>query len=149
MRKLYFSSLTLLCLSLTLTPSAGAQEAAHTIVKLFENTPNLEEIIVDLPGLITVEHWDSPHLRTTLEVQAEGISDKVFKTLLVSGRYRTAGNRQGCTYLLTAPNLVQEVLLNGRPLAETYTFTVKVPRGVTVRLKSDLALAGEPEAAPN
>ena len=149
MRKLYFYSLTLLCLFLTFSPSARGQEVDHTLVKLFNNTPDLAEIIVDLPVPVVVETWESPNVRTTLNVHIAGLTDEVFKALLVAGRYRTVGNRQGCTYVLSAPELNKELFLNGRSVAEDLTITIKVPRGVTVRLKSDLALATDTDVAQN
>lgn len=136
MRNVY---ITLFCLGFALASTNGQrlQNFDKSIVKTFNNTPELVEVIADLDAPTTFVSWDSELIRVQIDISIEQITEATFHEILLSGRYRTVGTRVGNTFTLRTPNLHTNVQLNGQDLSERIHITVSVPRPV----RSSLAKA--------
>lgn len=133
MRNIYT---TLFCLLFILGSASGQrlQNFDKSIVKTFNNTPELVTLIADLDAPTTFVTWDSELIRVQIDVSIEQVTEATFREILVSGRYRTVGTRTGNQFLLTTPNLHTSVQLNGQELSERVRITVSVPRPIQASL---------------
>ncbi len=142
--KHYYLFALLLVLGLG-TTSLSAQEQLvqeQTFVKVFNNVPGVEEVMIDIAGDVHYQYWDKPIIRTILTVEARGITRALMKDIVITGRYRIKGQREGNCYELTANQLGQTINLNGHPLPECYHTEIFIPRGMQVdflELKAPLA----------
>ena len=121
-------------LLVTLISSASfAQGAEKTLVKSF-NIEGVQEVNLNLPGTVDVQHRDNKLMRVQMNIVIENGSVHMLKSLVTAGRYNIDAMEKEGDYIVYAPNMNKEITLQGQPLQEKIAYTVFVPENVSVKL---------------
>jgi hypothetical protein len=126
----------LLMLPLLLLYSTATGQAERTFVKSF-NLMGRQTVVLNLGDNIKVTPWDNDVMRIQMTVALPSTNDATLKALAESGRYALKSDLDLQNLIVTAPNVRNTVKVNGTELKETLSFTVFVPKSVTVLRNSE------------
>ena len=107
-----------------------AQHCERTLVKSFNPAGNTD-LLIDLPGDLSVQPWNESFVRVQFTIQLENGSEAVLKGLLVAGRYHLAGDSAD-VYRIHAPGLARTLPQRSKPLIEKFAIEVFAPNGMRV-----------------
>jgi hypothetical protein len=126
----------LLMLPLLLLYSTATGQAERTFVKSF-NLMGRQTVVLNLGENIKITPWDSDVMRVQMTVSLPSTNDATLKALAESGRYILKTDLDLQNVIVTTPNVRNAIKVNGNELKETLSFTVFVPKSVTVLRNSD------------
>jgi hypothetical protein len=126
----------LLMLPLLLLYSTATGQAERTFVKSF-NLMGRQTVVLNLGDNIKITPWDSDVMRVQMTVSLPSTNDATLKALAESGRYILKTDLDLQNVIVTTPNVRNAIKVNGNELKETLSFTVFVPKSVTVLRNSD------------
>jgi hypothetical protein len=126
----------LLMLPLLLLYSTATGQAERTFVKSF-NLMGRQTVVLNLGDNIKVTPWDNDVMRIQMTVALPSTNDATLKALAESGRYALKSDLDLQNLIVTAPNVLNAVKVNGTELKETLSFTVFVPKSITVLRNTD------------
>jgi hypothetical protein len=123
---------TLLMIPLLLLSIASIGQAERTFVKSF-NLQGRQTVILNLGDNIQVHQSDSELMRVQMTVSTPNMSDAMLKSIAESGRYMLKNDMTAPTSLVvTVPGVQKMIKINGNDLKEIISYTVFVPKNVTV-----------------
>jgi hypothetical protein len=95
-------------------------------------------MVVDLDGEIMTNTWNKNDIvRIEIEIKANNVTRDVVKHLVRKGRfYLQMEYAEEGTVILSMPNLLQKVTINGRALTEDISYRLFVPKNVMVKIKA-------------
>ncbi len=125
--KTLFSLAIMILMSATMTFA----QSEKTLIK----TLSVETAIaaIELPGEITLKHWDSDFIRITATVSTGNYNEDFLKKLVSAGRYDIISVSENGQMVINMPKTVKKVTLNNVTLIENFKFEVSVPYGVEVK----------------
>jgi hypothetical protein len=127
---------TKLLLPLLLLTSIAIGQAERTFVKSF-NLQGRQTIILNLGENIQVNQWDGELMRVQMTVSTPTLSDAMLKSVAESGRYMLKNDMTAQAFIVTVPATQRNIKINGNELKETITYTVYLPKNVTVLKNTD------------
>jgi hypothetical protein len=128
---------TLLTIPLLLLSIVSIGQAERTFVKSF-NLQGRQTVILNLGDNIQVNQSDNDLMRVLMTVSTPTMSDAMLKSIAESGRYMLKNDMTApSTFVVTVPGVQRTIKINGNDLKETITFTVFVPKNVTVFKNTD------------
>ena len=129
-------SKTLLLIPLLLLSSIAIGQAERTFVKSF-NLQGRQTVILNLGENIQVNVWESELMRVQMTVSTLSINDGMLKSIAESGRYMLKNEMTAQAFVVTVPSAQRSIKINGNDLKETITYTVYVPKNITVLKNTD------------
>jgi hypothetical protein len=126
----------LLMLPLLLLYSTATGQAERTFVKSF-NLMGRQTVVLNLGENIKITPWDSDVMRIQMTVSLPTTNDATLKALAESGRYILKSDLDLQNVIVTTPNVRNAIKVNGTELKETLSFTVFVPKSVTILKNSE------------
>jgi hypothetical protein len=128
---------TLLTIPLLLLSIVSIGQAERTFVKSF-NLQGRQTVILNLGDNIQVNQSDNELMRVLMTVSTPTMSDAMLKSIAESGRYMLKNDMTApSTFVVTVPGVQRTIKINGNDLKETITYTVFVPKNVTVLKNTD------------
>jgi len=108
------------------TSTVFAQESDKTLVKTLnpDNCPNVQ-IDIKNKGIESAP-WDEGNIRVELVIKAN-VPEAILAQLVKAGRYSIGGEKEGETYIVSAPNLAKSITIGGKDLEEEITIIVQTP----------------------
>lgn len=114
-------------------------QSQKTIVKSFQNE-DYHTVALAFDGEMTVNEWDKDIIRISTTVDAQNFNEPTLKYLVTKGRYNYEILEKDNTLIFLMPATEKLVSLHGIDLIEGYSYTINVPKGVTVEIiKPDLS----------
>jgi hypothetical protein len=129
-------SKTLLLIPLLLLSNIAIGQAERTFVKSF-NLQGRQTVILNLGDNIQVNQWDSDLMRVQMTVSTPNVSDAMLKSIAESGRYMLKNEMTAQAFIVNVPAVQKTIKINGNDLKETITYTVYMPKNVTVLKNTD------------
>lgn len=129
-------SKTLLLIPLLLLSSVAIGQAERTFVKSF-NLQGRQTVILNLGENVQVNVWESELMRVQMTVSTPSINDGMLKSIAESGRYMLKNEMTAQAFVVTVPSAQRSIKINGNDLKETITYTVYVPKNITVLKNTD------------
>ena len=126
----------LLLLPFLLLQGIALGQSEKTFVKSF-NLMGRQTVVLNLGDNIQISQWDNDVVRVQMTVSVF-TSDATLKALAESGRYMLKSDLSVQDLMVTVPSLSNVVKLNGTELREAVSFTVLVPKNVTVLKNTDV-----------
>ena len=126
----------LLLLPFLLLHGIASAQSEKTFVKSF-NLMGRQTVVLNLGDNIQISQWDNDVVRVQMTVSVY-TSDATLKALAESGRYSLKSELSVQDLMVTVPSLSNVVKLNGTELKEAVSFTVLVPKNVTVLKNTDV-----------
>lgn len=126
----------LLLLPFLLLQGIASGQSEKTFVKSF-NLMGRQTVVLNLGDNIQISQWDNDVVRVQMTVSVY-TSDATLKALAESGRYILKSDLSVQDLMVTVPSLSNVVKLNGTELREAVSFTVLVPKNVTVLKNTDV-----------
>lgn len=126
----------LLLLPFLLLQGIALGQSEKTFVKSF-NLMGRQTVVLNLGDNIQISQWDNDVVRVQMTVSVF-TSDATLKALAESGRYILKSDLSVQDLMVTVPSLSNVVKLNGTELREAVSFTVLVPKNVTVLKNTDV-----------
>ena len=121
---------------------SNAQEAMpEPLILTLEHSKSIQnasELVIDLKGEIMAETWDEDNnIWIEIKIKSNDWTCGVVECLLGNGRFRLDLEilEDGILYL-SMPGLRNNVIVNGKPLAESISIRVLVPKNVLVKFKA-------------
>jgi hypothetical protein len=128
---------TLLTIPLLLLSIVSIGQAERTFVKSF-NLQGRQTVILNLGDNVQVNQSDNELIRVLMTVSTPTISDAMLKSVAESGRYMLKNDMTAPSSLVvTVPGVQKTIKINGNDLKESITYTVFVPKNVTVLKNAD------------
>lgn len=130
--------------SQTLTPTNSNETSVvlteKTLVKTF-NIQNNNTVVLDLDGKVEVKEWSENTVRIQMNIKLGNSTVHLLKYLITKGRYNLESENTTDGFSISAPGRSQAVVINkaGDLLNELVTYTVFVPRNVTVEMTDNTA----------
>ena len=117
---------------------SGLEEPSVTTLVSTKNIYDASELVVDLNGEVFTETWNTKErIRIEIEIKTTGLSKEVIKHLIRKRRYVFKIQQLApLSMLLYMPNIDLPVIFNGEHLVEIISYRLKVPEGVTVRVRA-------------
>lgn len=113
---------------------------AKSLVKSFQYNGE-KNIELDLPGEVSVSEWDEPFIRVQLNIELKQSQKKIFRALLLSGRYSIRSQSEKEVLLLDLPKYDLEVA--GKKIKDKISYIIYVPRYVKVKnLRQEVITSG-------
>jgi predicted sugar kinase len=135
-------SFLLFPLLLYVAPMFG-QQAEKTLVKSF-NLNGQTAVLLDVDGTVSVTTWNEPQMRIQVTITLQNGSETMLKSLVTAGRYNLDSKELNGIYSIVAPGLERQIKLgSGQQLGETVSYTVLVPKGVTITTRPVAAAQAE------
>ncbi|MBL4648861.1 MAG: hypothetical protein JKY03_03950 [Aureispira sp.] len=108
------------------TSTVFAQESDKTLVKTLnpDNCPNVQ-IDIKNKGIESAP-WDEGNIRVELVIKAN-VPEAILAQLVKAGRHSIGGEKEGETYIVSAPNLAKSITIGGKDLEEEITIIVQTP----------------------
>lgn len=135
-----FSAILIACLSMPGLLAQTATNAGKTFSKSY-NISGINQVNLDLPGIVEVRVSDVPSLRIEIAVALPNGSDAMLNELSTVGRYNLTSKTESNLMLLSAPNLQKQVKVKGEVLKENISYIVFAPRNLTVQMTDVAELA--------
>jgi hypothetical protein len=130
---------TLLTIPLLLLSIVSIGQAERTFVKSF-NLQGRQTVILNLGDNIQVNQSDNELMRVLMTVSTPTMSDAMLKSIAESGRYMLKNDMTAPSSLVvTVPGVQRTIKINGNDLKESISYTVFVPKNVTVLKNTDPA----------
>ena len=126
----------LLLLPFLLLHGIASAQSEKTFVKSF-NLMGRQTVVLNLGDNIQISQWDNDVVRVQMTVSVY-TSDATLKALAESGRYSLKSELSVQDLMVTVPSLSNVVKLNGTELKEAVSFTVLVPKNITVLKNADV-----------
>lgn len=126
----------LLLLPFLLLQGIALGQSEKTFVKSF-NLMGRQTVVLNLGDNIQISQWDNDVVRVQMTVSVY-TTDATLKALAESGRYILKSDLSVQDLMVTVPSLSNVVKLNGTELREAVSFTVLVPKNVTVLKNTDV-----------
>ena len=126
----------LLLLPFLLLQGIASGQSEKTFVKSF-NLMGRQTVVLNLGDNIQISQWDNDVVRVQMTVSVF-TTDATLKALAESGRYMLKSDLSVQDLMVTVPSLSNVVKLNGTELREAVSFTVLVPKNVTVLKNTDV-----------
>lgn len=126
----------LLLLPFLLLQGIASGQSEKTFVKSF-NLMGRQTVVLNLGDNIQISQWDNDVVRVQMTVSVY-TTDATLKALAESGRYILKSDLSVQDLMVTVPSLSNVVKLNGTELREAVSFTVLVPKNVTVLKNTDV-----------
>ena len=126
----------LLLLPFLLLQGIALGQSEKTFVKSF-NLMGRQTVVLNLGDNIQISQWDNDVVRVQMTVSVY-TTDATLKALAESGRYMLKSDLSVQDLMVTVPSLSNVVKLNGTELREAVSFTVLVPKNVTVLKNTDV-----------
>ena len=126
----------LLLLPFLLLQGIASGQSEKTFVKSF-NLMGRQTVVLNLGDNIQISQWDNDVVRVQMTVSVF-TTDATLKALAESGRYILKSDLSVQDLMVTVPSLSNVVKLNGTELREAVSFTVLVPKNVTVLKNTDV-----------
>ena len=126
----------LLLLPFLLLQGIALGQSEKTFVKSF-NLMGRQTVVLNLGDNIQISQWDNDVVRVQMTVSVF-TTDATLKALAESGRYMLKSDLSVQDLMVTVPSLSNVVKLNGTELREAVSFTVLVPKNVTVLKNTDV-----------
>ena len=126
----------LLLLPFLLLQGIALGQSEKTFVKSF-NLMGRQTVVLNLGDNIQISQWDNDVVRVQMTVSVY-TTDATLKALAESGRYILKSDLSVQDLMVTVPSLLNVVKLNGTELREAVSFTVLVPKNVTVLKNTDV-----------
>ena len=126
----------LLLLPFLLLQGIALGQSEKTFVKSF-NLMGRQTVVLNLGDNIQISQWDNDVVRVQMTVSVF-TTDATLKALAESGRYILKSDLSVQDLMVTVPSLSNVVKLNGTELREAVSFTVLVPKNVTVLKNTDV-----------
>ena len=126
----------LLLLPFLLLQGIASGQSEKTFVKSF-NLMGRQTVVLNLGDNIQISQWDNDVVRVQMTVSVY-TTDATLKALAESGRYMLKSDLSVQDLMVTVPSLSNVVKLNGTELREAVSFTVLVPKNVTVLKNTDV-----------
>jgi hypothetical protein len=122
---------------LLLLTSIAIGQAERTFVKSF-NLQGRQTVILNLGDNIQVNQWDGELMRVQMTVSTPSINNAMLKSVAESGRYMLKNDMTApSTIVVTAPAAEKGFKINGNEVKEIITYTVFVPKNVTILKNTD------------
>ena len=116
------------------------QSIEKTFIRSF-NLQGASDVTLQLQGPVEVQTWSEDILRVQMTVQLHHGSEAMLRSLAQAGRYNLHGYLEQGRFLIEAPGLAREVLINGQPLTEQIAFTVFAPENVQITVEDGTSAA--------
>ncbi len=123
------------------------QTVQKTLVRAFD-IGAAQEVVLDMGGLVTVQHWDNGIVRVQMQVALDNVHQNMLQSLISSGRYNLKGETRGSVFTITAPGLRKTVRVGEALLSERVAFTVFVPENATITVSGGKPAEGLVEGVP-
>ncbi len=130
--KSFYATIFLLCTAFFV----NGQQAERILVKSF-NLEGNQVVLLDLPGNVEVQPWNSDILRIQMTISLETGSDAMLKSLIQAGRYNLKSHVDDNTFNVTNSEMDKQIIFRGKELAEQLTYVVYAPENVLVKLKDN------------
>jgi hypothetical protein len=125
-----------LLLPLLLLSGIATGQAERTFVKSF-NLQGKQTVVLDIGDNVQVTTWDNDIMRVQMTVSLPNSSDALLKSLAEIGRYGLTNTPNPETLNFSTPALRNPLKINGNPVTETVSFTIFIPKNITVLRSSD------------
>jgi hypothetical protein len=126
----------LLLLPLLLLTSIAIGQAERTFVKSF-NLQGRQTVVLNLGDNIQVNQWDNDLMRVQMTVSSPSMNNATLKSVAESGRYMLKNDMTVPLFIVTVPATERSIKINGNEVKEIITYTVYVPKNVTVLKNTD------------
>jgi hypothetical protein len=131
MAKQFFSFGLILAFAMN-SAAVWSQSATRTFVKSF-NLEGATEVRLDLPYTADIRPWDGNTLRFEINVTLPPqCNPATLNELANVGRYNMNSKIENGLLVIDAPNMARLIKVKGQEMKETITFTLQVPKNVTV-----------------
>lgn len=131
-----------LLLPLLLLSGIATGQAERTFVKSF-NLQGKQIVVLDIGDNVQVTTWDNAIMRVQMTVSLPNSSDSTLKALAEIGRYGLSNDAHPETMNLTASMLRNPLKINGNEVREVVSFTVFVPKNITILKSADAKIVGK------
>ncbi|MCP4440206.1 MAG: hypothetical protein GY810_14780 [Aureispira sp.] len=119
-------SFLLMCVLMSTLTFAQETESDKTLVKTLD-PEGCQDIRLDFESKnIEANPWDEGTMRVELEISAN-MPEAILAQLVKAGRYSLDAQKDGETYIVSAPNLGKTVTIRGKDLEENIKVVVKTP----------------------
>lgn len=123
-------------LLLVATTGYSQTEVEKTLIKSF-NLKGNDVIILDLDGAIEVKEWKNDIMRVQMEINLEGGTSSMLKSLIQVGRYNLTSKIEENEFKVMAPDMNKEIKVRGKVLKENIAYTIFAPENVIVKLAGE------------
>jgi hypothetical protein len=121
---------------LLLLTSIAIGQAERTFVKSF-NLQGRQTVILNLGDNIQVNQWDNDLMRVQMTVSTPSMNNAMLKSVAESGRYMLKNDMTAPVFIVTVPATEKGFKINGNDVKEIITYTVFVPKNITVLKNTD------------
>ena len=121
---------------LLLLTSIAIGQAERTFVKSF-NLQGRQTVILNLGDNIQVNRWDNDLMRVQMTDSTPSMNNAMLKSVAESGRYMLKNEMTAPVFIVTVPATEKGMKINGNDVKEIITYTVFVPKNVTILKNTD------------
>lgn len=137
------SFITALIISLFLTATFAQRGLHKTLIATVEPGES-NMVFLNLPGEVETQVWDRNYIRIEIELTTNLDNEEVFEYLKKTRRYQVEKSYNNYySIVLNLPNLMEEIFVNGKALAESFKFKIMTPWEIDVNIDDKIDLIKE------